>query len=201
MDTSDPDLITSETRAERTRLADLLADLDPARWDADSLCDGWRVREVVAHMTMPFRLSGPRFLAGIIRARMSFNRLADRDARAATRTSSDADLLAVLRANVDHPWTPPGGGPVGALSHDVIHGLDVTVPLGLPGPPPSRIAVVLDSSGPRNLKYFGVDLDGSRLVATDADAAIGEGVPHRMTAEEMLLVVTGRRALSDVTAT
>ena len=27
----------------------------PAVWDAPSLCEGWRTREVVAHMTMPAR--------------------------------------------------------------------------------------------------------------------------------------------------
>lgn len=200
MQPQQPDLI-HHTRAERTRLVDILGGLETAQWDADSLCDGWRVREVVAHMTMPFRLSLPGFFAGMVRSRMSFDRFADRDARVATRDSSDADLLALLRANVDHPWTPPGGGKVGALSHDVIHGLDITVPLGLPGPPPSRIALVLASAGPRNLKHFGVELDGARLIATDAEASIGDGASHRMTAEEVLLVVTGRRALSDVTTT
>ena len=32
-------------------------------WDAPSLCEGWRTREVVAHMTMPARYSGPAFMA------------------------------------------------------------------------------------------------------------------------------------------
>lgn len=200
MDTPDSALVVRETRAERTRLADLLADLSPQEWAAESLCAGWRVREVVAHMTMPFRLSPPRFFSGMIRARMNFNRLADRDARATTRATHDADLLALLRANIEHPWTPPGGGKAGALSHDVIHGLDITVPLGLPGPPPSRIALVLASAGPKNLKFFGVDLDGKSLVATDADVSVGDGEPHHMTAEELLLVVTGRRPLDDRSA-
>lgn len=196
MGTSDTDTVVRETQAERTRLADLLSELTPEQWATDSLCAGWRVREVVAHMTMPFRLSPARFFAGMIRARMSFNRFADRDACAATRAIGDSDLLAVLRDNIENSWTPPGGGPAGALSHDVIHGLDLTVPLGLPGPPPDRIALVLNSAGPRNLAYFGVDITGISLVATDAEVSIGDGTPHRMTAEEMLLVVTDRRELS-----
>lgn len=197
MATSDPGLVVAETRAERTRLTDLLAELGPEQWAADSLCTGWRVREVVAHMTMPFRLSSLRFFAGLVHAGMSFNRFADREARTATRAMNDSELLGLLRDNINHPWKPPGGGEVGALSHDVIHGLDITVPLGLPGPPPSRIALVLNDAGPRNLKYFGVDLDGVQLVATDADVSIGEGAPRRVPAESMLLMVTGRRSLSD----
>lgn len=35
--------------AERTDLADLLATLTPAQWEAPSLCEDWRVRDVVAH--------------------------------------------------------------------------------------------------------------------------------------------------------
>lgn len=45
--------------AERQELADLLGGLRPAQWDAPSLCAGWRIREVAAHMSMGFRLSLP----------------------------------------------------------------------------------------------------------------------------------------------
>ncbi len=36
-------------------LADLLDEAPESAWDTPSLCEGWRVREVVAHMTMPAR--------------------------------------------------------------------------------------------------------------------------------------------------
>ncbi|MFI0369045.1 maleylpyruvate isomerase family mycothiol-dependent enzyme [Actinomadura sp. 1N219] len=190
--------LTGETRAERERLAGLFGDLAPEQWDVPSLCDGWRVREVVAHMTMPFRTKPLGMMAGLVRARFSFNRYADRDARSTARAMSEAELLGLLRRNIEHPWRPPGGGQAGALSHDVIHGLDVTEPLGLPSPPPERLALVLASAGDKQLKYFGVDLGGRRLTATDADVSVGEGsVVMAMTAKEILLVVTGRRALTE----
>ncbi|MGH8881902.1 MAG: maleylpyruvate isomerase family mycothiol-dependent enzyme, partial [Stackebrandtia sp.] len=160
---------------------------------------GWRVREVVAHMTMLYRSSLPRFLVGMLRARFDFNRFADRYARATTERLGDDDLLQLLRDNITNPWTPPGGGKAGALSHDVIHGLDITEPLGLPGPPAERVAMMLASAGPRNLEYFGVDLNGVRLTATDADVSIGDGRTQSLPAREILLVVTGRRALADDT--
>ena len=101
-----------------------------------------------------------------------------------------------LRRNIDNPWQPPGGGAAGALSHDVIHGLDVTEPLGLPAASADRIALVLGSVTPRQLRYFGVDLSGQRLTATDADLSVGAGARARpMTAKEVLLTVTGRRPL------
>ncbi|WP_244360941.1 maleylpyruvate isomerase family mycothiol-dependent enzyme [Microbispora triticiradicis] len=67
--------------AERRELADLLSGLPPQAWDAPSLCAGWRVREVVAHLTLPYRHSGPRVLAGLVTTRGNFDRLADRLAR------------------------------------------------------------------------------------------------------------------------
>ena len=37
-------------REERENLADLLAQLTPQQWEQPSLCERWRVRDVVAHM-------------------------------------------------------------------------------------------------------------------------------------------------------
>jgi uncharacterized protein (TIGR03083 family) len=191
LDTTDP--LARETAAERRRLADLYAALDPDQWAAPSLCTGWRVREVVAHVTLPYRHSAVRVLAGIAAARGDFNRFADRIARSDTAALSDAELLASLRDNVEHPWRPPGGGQAGALSHDVIHGLDVTEALGLPRPPADRVRHVLDAAGPRALDHFGTDLSGVRLVATDTDLSLGDG-PRvvELPAVDLLLRITGR---------
>lgn len=200
MGTAAPDELITHTQAERERLADLLGGLAPPQWDTASLCAGWRVREVVAHLTMPFRTKPLGVLTGIAAARFSFNRYADRDARATAKAMGEQDLVDLLRANITHPWSPPGGGAAGALSHDVIHGLDITESLGLPAPPPERIAAVLSSTSERQIRYFGVDLHGHRLVANDADVAVGQG-PSRLElpAREILLVVTGRRSLDQET--
>lgn len=196
MERNDPRFL-EETRAERERLSAIFDDLEPAQWSAVSLCGGWRVREVLAHMTMPFRLSGPRFLGGMVRARFRFDAFADLDARRATAAMTDRALAALYRSNIEHPWRPLGGGRAGALSHEVVHGLDITEPLGLPGPSAERIGLVLGAAGPRSLAYFGVDLAGWRLVATDADAAVGDGAALRLPAKDLLLIVTGRKALAE----
>jgi len=194
LDITDP--LARETVAERKRLADLYAGLDADQWAAPSLCGGWRVREVLAHVTMPYRHSGLRVLCGLLAARGDFNRFADRVAREDTARLSDAELLASLRANVHHPWRPPRGGQAGALSHDVIHGLDVTEALGLPRVPADRVRHVLDGAGPRALAFFGTDLTGLRLVATDTDLSLGAGPDIvELPAVELLLHVTGRLAL------
>lgn len=135
--------LADEIWTERERLAILFGDLSPEQWDAPSLCEGWRVREAVAHITMPFRTRPLGVMAGTIRAGFSFSKYADRDARSAACGKSGPELVDLLGRNIGNPWQPPGGGLAGALSHDVIHGLDVTEPLGLPAPPAGRIALVL----------------------------------------------------------
>ncbi|MEY9871343.1 uncharacterized protein (TIGR03083 family) [Streptacidiphilus sp. MAP12-33] len=199
--TPEPDLAT-QTYAERERLGALLAQLTPEQWNAPSLCAGWRVREVVAHLTFPFRTGPLRFAAGLAAARFSFDRYCDTAARRDGARMSDAELLAALRDNVRHPWQPPGGGQAGALSHDVIHGLDLTEPLGLPPAPAERVATVLTRADGRALAYFGVDLTGLTLRATDADVTLGAG-EHvvDLPAKDLLLTVTGRRPLPATTVT
>nr|WP_245653152.1 maleylpyruvate isomerase family mycothiol-dependent enzyme [Herbidospora sakaeratensis] len=186
--------VRAAVRAERAEQAEILAALRPDQWDAPTLCEGWRVREVVAHTTMPFRQSAGRMLVELVRARGSFNTMADRLARRDAGRMSAADLLALLRANLAHPWTPPGGGATGALSHDVIHGLDITVALGLGRiVPPDRIAMVFAGMAPRNIAFFGADLSGVRLRATDLDWSLGTGSTVTGRAQDLLLVVCGRR--------
>jgi len=43
------------------RFADLLAGAGADTWGAPSLCQKWRVRHVIAHLTMPARLSAEQF--------------------------------------------------------------------------------------------------------------------------------------------
>ena len=42
--------LMSMARAERADLAEFLATLTPQQWATPSLCTGWTVKDVVAHM-------------------------------------------------------------------------------------------------------------------------------------------------------
>ncbi|WIY03864.1 maleylpyruvate isomerase family mycothiol-dependent enzyme [Amycolatopsis mongoliensis] len=179
--------------AERRELAAVLDELAPAAWESPTLCAGWRVPEVVAHMTMPFRFSTGRFVRELVKSAGRFNRMADRVARQEGAELSREALIASLRDNADHPWQPPGGGPEGALSHDVIHGLDITTALGLDRRvPPERLEVVLGGVKPKQVKYFGTDLTGVCLRADDLDWSYGTGTPLTGLAQDLLLVLCNR---------
>lgn len=186
--------IRAAIAAERRDQAELLAGLTGEQWDAPSLCEGWRVKEVIAHTTLPFHSSKARVLKEIARSAGRFNHASDRMAKKDAQALSTNELVSLLKANADNPWTPPGGGLAGALSHDVIHGLDVTVALGIDRTVPhDRLRLVLDGMTTRSVKYFGADLANKRLEATDLDWTFGEGEPVRRPAQELLLLVCGRR--------
>jgi uncharacterized protein (TIGR03083 family) len=179
--------------AEFAGLADLLAAATDAQWDTQSLCDRWRVREVIAHMTMAARYSEAEFMAELRRCDFDFTRLSDEVASRDARLP-EADLVASLRSDVMQHWTPPGGGYHGALNHVVIHGLDVTVPLGLPRRSPDEtIRVVLDdlTTGGGHA-HFGVVMEDRRLEADDLDWSHGSGPVLRGAAGDLALALCGR---------
>lgn len=178
---------------ERHELATLLKDLPAEQWDAPTLCEGWRVREVVAHLTAPYRYSTPRFLLEMLRSGGRMNPMLDRIARRDAAELTAVELADCLADNVNHPWKPPGGGFEGALSHDVIHGLDITVALGIDRVVPAeRMRIVLGGLSGKHLKYFGVDLTGIQLRATDLDWSFGTGRVVSAPAQDLLLKVCGR---------
>ena len=180
--------------AERKAFGHVLEGLSEPDWDAPSLCSGWRVREVVAHMTMPFRYPAPRFLTELARSRGNFARMADRVARRDGQAPTGT-LLDGWRTNENHPWKPPGGGRKGALTHDVVHGLDITIPLGIEHPVSEpALRVVLDhATTPLSMKHFALDLTGIRLQADDLDWSFGNGDALRGRACHLLMVLMDRR--------
>ena len=189
------DTIQDMIAAQRGSFAAVLDALPDSWWDEPTLCAGWRVREVVAHVTMPFRYSGRRFVLELARSGGRFNEMADRVARRDAARMSPAELAGAVRSNIGHPWRPPGGGFEGALAHDVIHGLDITVPLGLAfAVPEERLRRVLPASAAdKTVTFFGADLAGIEFRARDMDWTLGAGTPLTGAAADLLLAMCGRK--------
>ncbi|MFB7677884.1 maleylpyruvate isomerase family mycothiol-dependent enzyme [Kitasatospora purpeofusca] len=180
--------------AERRELATVFDGLSATQWDEASLCSGWRVREVAAHLSFGFRYSIPRVAVELVKARGSLNRMTDRCAREDAAEFSTEELASFLRDNANHPWKPPVGGIVAALGHDVVHGLDVTVPLGIGRVvPEDRLRILLDAVDPKSFAFFGARLDGVRLRAEDLDWSFGSGSPVSGAAQDLLLLTFGRK--------
>jgi uncharacterized protein (TIGR03083 family) len=173
-------------------LADRMAAAPAEIWDAPSLCEGWQIRHVIAHVTMPARLTVEEFMTELVAVGGDFsvlsNSVAHRDAPLPT-----ADHLAGLRSPQLHAWQPPGGGASAALSHAVIHSLDATVALDQPAVAPiEAVAAVLDELAATSGSMFGLNLEGIRLVATDVDWSWGDGDTLRAESGPLVALLSGR---------
>nr|WP_196791376.1 maleylpyruvate isomerase family mycothiol-dependent enzyme [Motilibacter aurantiacus] len=165
---------------------------DEGAWGAPSLCERWLVRHVVAHVTMPARLTPEQFGAELAAAHGDFGVLSDAVAERDAALPAPA-LLEQLRSPVLHAWQPPGGGAAGALSHAVIHSLDVTVALGRPpAAPPAAVRAVLDALVASGGSWFGVGLADVRLEAADVGWAWGSGRPVRADSGSLVALLAGR---------
>ena len=175
-------------------LADAVGDLAPDRVDTPSLCTGWTVRNVLAHMTMAARYTPEAFTAQLREVGFDFARLSNRIAEQDGLLPFDT-LVKDLRSDAMAHWAPPEGGFAGALTHVVIHGLDITVPLSL-GQTCSDEAMRLVLNGLTAggvHRHFGTEVDGLHLHATDLDWSYGSGRPVDAPAQDIALMLCGRR--------
>jgi uncharacterized protein (TIGR03083 family) len=184
-------------KAERRALGEDLEGLSEAQWDVASLCDGWTVRDVVAHLTATAKTTPFGFVKRLVAARFSFDRMSE-DGVAAERGTSAADALARYRAVVGATSHPPG--PTDSwLGEALIHGEDIRRPLGITRAAPVAAAVqVADFYKGSNLIVGAKKrIAGVRLRATDAEWAHGDGPEAAGPIVSLVLAMTGRKAALD----
>ena len=177
---------------ERAELADFLASLPPDQWEQPSLCAGWRVRDVVAHV-ISYEEHGATDLARwLAQARFRPGRL-NQVALARYSHLGPAELVEYLRTHTrPRGVTAQRGGGVG-LVDAVLHHQDVRRPLGLRRDVPAeRLAYALPFAvtAPPLRGFW--HARGVRLVATDLDWSRGRGPEARGNAEAVLMVLAGR---------
>lgn len=191
--TTHDDTLQALVGRQLATLADALSDQPASVADAPSLCEGWAVKNVVAHMTMAARYDGPAFGRELAAAGGKFQRLSETVARRDGELPFP-QLLADLRSDTMAAWTPPGGGAMGALSHVVIHGLDITSAVDLPRTCDDEACRrVLDAMASGLADHFGTDPSGRELRATDLDWQHGEGRATEASAADLILALAGRR--------
>lgn len=181
--------------AERASAADLLADLSDVEWTYPSLCDGWTVRDVAAHLTLAPHGSVGRILVAVIKARGNFNRMVH-DTAVEQAALPTTQLVQLLRDAVGKHRLAPGQKLKDAMMDVLVHGQDIALPLGLQRPMPLEPAVVSAD----HLWHMGFPfharkrLAGLRLVATDAEWSAGEGDEVRGPIDALLMLLAGRTA-------
>ncbi|WP_105034052.1 maleylpyruvate isomerase family mycothiol-dependent enzyme [Cryobacterium aureum] len=182
--------------AERDRFVEDLAGLDDAAWQTPSLCQGWTVRDLCAHLLMPYELRFSRFIVGLAQARFNFDKLADRWARTDRRTG--AELTRCIATTSAAGFAVPGAGKLAPLAHLTIHAGDVRRPLGLAGRiAPEAGGMVLNELTSGKHSVSDELLRGLRFEATDADWARGEGPGVSGGVAALLSAFTRRRAAAE----
>ncbi|MEO8814011.1 MAG: maleylpyruvate isomerase family mycothiol-dependent enzyme [Mycobacterium sp.] len=183
--------------AERADLAQFLATLTPQQWQAPSLCEGWRVRDVVAHVVSYDELDAAGLARRLLRGRFLLGR-ANAAGVIDYAQHSPQQLLELLHRSLrPRGLTAVFGGRIGLLDA-MIHQQDIRRPLGLARDVPAeRLRVALDFA--RNAPPIGAPwrIRGLRLVATDLDWATGHGDEVRGRAESLLMAMAGRRGIVD----
>ena len=184
--------------AERAALIDDLEDLEGELWGRPSLCGGWTVHDVVAHLVDTARTTRLGFVVGLARARFDFDR---QNARGVERHrgASPQETLERLRRVAARRSTPPA--PLDSrLVEEIVHGEDIRRPVGLTRDYPREAVVRALRLQARTPESFGGAkqlVTRFRLVAVDAGVSIGEGPEVSGTALSLLLAVTGRRVALD----
>ena len=177
--------------AERADLAGCLQGLSPAQWVSPSLCDGWRVRHVAAHLTHS-HMSPPRMVFEVLRSGFRFDPMIRRLALEDDR--SQAQIVAALRAMIGSRRKIPGTDARDPLTDVLVHGQDIAVPLGIDRPMPAAAAVEVAHHLWR-MKFPmrpARSARGVRLVADDADFAAGAGREVRIPIRDIVMVLAGR---------
>lgn len=176
---------------ERSWMADLLESLPPAAWEQPSLCEGWSVRDVGAHLTFSHaRVRDVVWPA--LRTGFRYNAMIKYAALHSTLTHEE--IVAKLRGFVGSRRTAPFVTELEPLLDILVHTQDVCRPLGIDHPMPVDAAVavadrVLRLRGPMRLWEPPRKV---RLVATDADWGYGEGPVMQAPMQSHLLTLTGR---------
>ncbi len=188
-------------RREREELVEDLTGLTDEQWELPSLCGGWTVHDVAAHLVDNARTTRLGIVVAMVRARFDFDRQNDAGV-AREKGATPAETLDRLRAVVGRRTTPPA--PLDSrLGEEVVHGDDVRRPLGVHRDYPTETVERALAHQLRTSVGLGGGKQraaGLRLVATDADWSHGEGAEVHGPLVSLLMVVSGRaEPLDDLT--
>lgn len=178
---------------ERAALVRDLETLTPEQWETPSLCPGWTVHDVLAHLVDGARTTRLGFVRRMIAARGDFDR-GTAAGVARERAAHPEETLASFRRAVRRTDTPPAAMAT-RLVEAFVHGEDIRRPLGMVRDYPARHVLTALHHQARTPGAFGGGKERAsavRLVVTDADAAIGSGPEATGSATALLLALSGR---------
>ena len=181
-------------RAEREDFATLLDELSPSQWDAPTLCERWRVRDVVAHAFGYDGLSRAALVRQFVKGRLNVDRINQLGVDEFATRSPD-ELRGMARSHLQPRGLTAGFGGRIALTDNMIHHQDIRRQLNMPRRiPDERLVTAL------NFALYAPTIRGAwrargvRLVADDLVWMHGRGPEVHGSGEALLMAMAGRRA-------
>ena len=183
--------------AQRLGLAGLLDDLSEHEWQQPSLCDGWTVRDVAAHLTLQ-QLGARAAIAMMLRYRGDTDRAIRECACQRAAALSTGQITAAIRGMTGLRWHNFGVTYRETLIDILVHAQDIAIPLGRCHPiaPEAAAAAVTriwtmrwppPFPSRRTMQQF-------RITATDITWAAGHGPQIQAPISAILLLSAGRLA-------
>lgn len=189
---------------QRARTAHLLEQLSQEQWDHPSLCQGWTVGHVAAHLTMQqqrvrdvsaFVAHNPRMLRSV-----TLNATIHDSAVLQAQRLPATEITSRIRAMIGSRRHNAFVTPLETLTDILVHSQDIAIPLGLDLPMrPTAGALAAARRWETRHTWLAtvfrrIPLDGYRLTATDTDWTRGEGREIAGAIGALLLLLTGRSA-------
>jgi uncharacterized protein (TIGR03083 family) len=193
----DRDALWGHIHLERATLAETLRTLTPEQWRHDSLCEGWSVKDVAAHIISTPQMGFGRTMGVFARnLGRGYNTMIFRETKRISERQTteqiiaDFDTFATSRRKVATTTT------IEPLIDALVHHQDIVRPLGLRHDmDPAAASVAADRvrmlSPLMGTRRF---VKGVRMVATDVDWARGQGRVVEGPMQELLMLCTGREA-------
>lgn len=178
--------------AERIELLEFLRTLSVDEWLVPSLCEGWRVRDVVAHLLWD-NVSIPRYLW--VGAKYRHPDRVNQHYVDRARDLPTSELLTGLESTIGGGWISRTMT-AGVLADLVVHHQDIRRPLGRPRTiEPARLLHALRQ--PNRFAHPRRITKGLKLTATDLDWTTGAGPEVRGCGEAVAMAIVGRAAVLD----
>ncbi|GID93950.1 maleylpyruvate isomerase family mycothiol-dependent enzyme [Amorphoplanes digitatis] len=192
-----PDQVWQAIDTQRANLCDLLADLGDDQWRQPSLCAGWTVRDVAAHLTLQ-QLGPAAVLAQMLKWRGSIDRTTAHAARLRATALTTEQTIAEIRATIGSRRHIFGVTHLETLCDILVHSQDIAIPLGRSLDMPADAAAVaagraLSMRWPPPLPSVKA-MAGFRLTATDTSWSTGDGPTVQGPMAALLLACCGRLA-------
>jgi uncharacterized protein (TIGR03083 family) len=177
---------------ERKDFADFLDELTAQQWEQPSLCELWRVRDVVAHVVSYDELSRWQLVCrfakgGLVPPRINAIGVAEYAGRSPRR------LAELMRTCIPPRGLTSAFGGMIALVDGMIHQQDIRRPLGVGRViPPERLQRVLDIALSSPATRGARKARGVRLIATDVDWVYGDGLEVTGPGEALIMAMAAR---------